>query len=561
MPLQWQTPAQPPEDLCFAMLDVPRPVVQTLYNRGLRTAADMYRFLTPDTTPQLGDPLALKGMELAVARLLAAIANNEPVAVYADFDVDGICSAVLLEQTLRSAGADVRVYIPHRVDEGYGLNSPALTRLAESGVRLLVTADCGTSALAEIAHANSLGLDVIVTDHHHVHGDLPSALAVINPRQDGCQYPFADLAGVGVAYKLAEALLARCDRQSATRHLDLVALGTVIDVAPLIGENRDLVRLGLQALRRAPRPGIAALLKQANVAAEALDAGVLGYTIGPRLNAAGRLADARTSYDLLQCAHADQAGPLAAALEGHNRERQRLLELALSEAQSLALAQAGARTLVFVASETFIPGILGLVAGRLAEELHRPTVAVERGPEVSRGSCRSRRGLHIARALNECDDLLIRHGGHEAAAGFAVRTELLGELEERLSAVAERELAGVSLEPVIAIDSAMPLAQATWETQRWLQRMEPFGVGNPRPVLQSDGVRVRSARLLKGVHLQLEVTDGHTARSAIAFRQAALLPLAPAGATIDIAYHLNANTWNGEQRLQLVIKDLRPGTS
>lgn len=557
MPMQWQTPLQPPEDLCFELLEVPRPVVQTLYNRGLRTADDIRRFLSPDTAPSFGDPLAMKGMAAAVERVRRALAAREPVAVYADFDVDGICSAVLLEQTLRRLGADVLVYIPHRVDEGYGLNRPAITRLAETGVRLIITVDCGTSALAEIAHANALGVDVIVTDHHHVHGHLPEALAILNPRQDGCPYPFADLAGVGVAYKLAQALLAQDGASSAEKHLDLVALGTVVDVAPLVGENRDLVRLGMAALRAAPRPGLAALLKQARVEAAALDTGALGYTIGPRLNAAGRLADARVSYDLLQSASAEQAEPLARTLEEQNQERQRLLEAALAEARPLALVQAEQRPLVFVASESFIAGIVGLVAGRLTEELHRPAIAIERGPDTCRASCRSVRGLHIARALDECDDLLVRHGGHEMAAGFTVKTALLGELEERLAAIAQRELAGVSLEPVIAVDSVMPLAQATWETHRWQQRMQPFGVGNPRPVLQSDNVRVRTARVVGSGHLQLSLTDDHVVWPAIAFRQASLLPLTPAGAIVDIVYNLDENTWNGDRRLQLVIKDVR----
>jgi single-stranded-DNA-specific exonuclease len=498
----------------------------------------------------------MKDMAAAVTRIQAAIAGGERIAVYADFDVDGLCSAVLLMQTLASLGAQVQVYIPHRVEEGYGLNVTAISRLAGEGVHMLISADCGTSSVREVAHANSLGMDVIITDHHHVHGPLPAALALLNPHRPDCPYPFKDLAGVGVAYRLACALLTLAGRD-AHAHLDLVALGTVVDVAPLVGENRALVQMGLAALRQSPRPGLRALMAQARIRPEEVDTGSMGFALGPRLNAAGRMASAMVSYDLLVSASVEDATPLAKILEQQNQERRDLLEAALATARGEAAEQVKSAPLVFVASDHYRAGIVGLVAGRLAEEFYRPSVAVEQGEAVSRGSCRSIPGFHIARALDECDDLLIRHGGHAQAAGFTIATERLPALHARLAEVAQRDLGAHDLQQVVAVDCRLPLRDATWKTLRALARLAPFGIGNPTPALRSDNVRVKRISAPKNVHLRLSLTDGGVTYDAIAFRQAALIEEIKADDRVDVVYNLEESNWNGEEKLQLVVKDLR----
>ena len=532
--------------------------MQVLYNRGLSTAAEIRRFLSSDPDGGLHDPFDLPDMHVAIERIRRAISHGEGIAVFGDFDVDGICSAAVIMRALEGQGARPRVYIPHRVDEGYGLNKGAITRLAEEGVTLLITADCGTSSVSEIAHARSLGMDVIVTDHHSVPDLLPPAVAILNPHRPDSAYPFPDLAGAGVAYLLACALQGNASGpHSAVEDLDLVALGTVVDVAPLRGENRSLVRLGLDRMRASPRPGLKALMDVAHIKPDQVDSASLGFALGPRLNAAGRLDTAMTSYDLLLSPSAEQAAPLARRLNELNLERQTLLEAALSAASSEAAEQVQRSPLIFVSSAAYRAGIVGLVAGRLAEQFYRPAVAVELGEATSRGSCRSIPEFNIALALDECKDLLERHGGHAQAAGFTVRTDRLILLQERLVAAARRLLEGQTLEAAIRVDSVIPLSQATWESLGWIKRMAPFGMGNPAPVFQSNGVPVRYIKPLRNGHLRFNVSDGRVTWPAIAFRQAEWAGALHDGDKVDIVYNLQENTWNGETTLQLEVKDLR----
>ncbi len=555
MPRLWKPPHPAPSDLLFDLLDVPPFIVQTLYNRGLQTPQEIRSFVSLEDVGVLHDPLALRDMDAALSRVRSALTGQERIAVYADFDVDGVCSAALLMSVFQQQGAAAQVYIPHRVEEGYGLNKRAIARLADDGVRLLITADCGTSSIDEIAYARGLNMDVIVTDHHHVHGVLPPAAAVLNPHRPDSVYPFRELAGVGVAYKLAQAL-AKSSSVSVQSFMDLVAVGTVVDVAPLVGENRTLVRLGLKLMRQSPRLGLKALMQGARIKPETVDTGSLGFAIGPRLNAAGRLDSAKTSYDLLMCTTTEQAEPLAQQLEEQNQERQKLLEQALMTARHEAAAQAQEGALIFVASETYAAGIVGLVAGRLAEEFYRPAIAVERGEEISRGSCRSVPDFHIAQALDECHDLLERHGGHAQAAGFTVRSEALGDLRKRLSVIAQRELADRPLQPVIAIDCLIPASQANSETLSWLKRMEPFGPGNPAPVFQTNNLLLKEARPVRNGHLSLKLGDGRVTWDAIAFRQANTMSDLRVGDRVDVAYNLEEREWLGERSIQLVVKDL-----
>jgi len=540
-------------------------IVQVLYNRGLSTPSEVRAFLKGEWPED--NPFRLKGMNEAVTRLRRAIRWQEPVAVYGDFDTDGVTATVLLVETLSALGAQVRPYIPHRVEEGYGLNTGALRELARRGSRVVVTVDCGIRSLPEVAYGRRLGLDIIVTDHHAPGEELPPAIAAINPRQASCRYPFKELAGVGLAFKLAQALL-RANRQTPVVSgqvdldeedlLDLVALGTVADLAPLLGENRALVKRGLEKLNRPQRLGLQALISQAGVRPGQITATTIGYILGPRLNAAGRLDTAMASYNLLTSSSPAEAESLALELEKVNHERQRLTVETLERAREQVLAMGEEEKLFFVAAEDYLPGIVGLVAQRLTEEFYRPSVVVELGKEVSRGSARSIPEFNITAALDQCRDLLVRYGGHAAAAGFTVANANLEPLAERLRQMAMHQLEGLELLPTLPVDAEVDLSEINWATYALLEQLEPFGYANPAPLLLSRGVLVRDARLVGEGHLKMTLSDGRVVWDAIAFHQGEWVGKLPP--SLDIVYTLEVNEWNGEKRLQLNVKDLRPST-
>jgi single-stranded-DNA-specific exonuclease len=560
----WQIADPVPDRYVASLPDLNPLVAQVLFNRGLTEPDEAARFL--DGRLELDDPFQLLDMDRAVKRLRRAIQEEEPLAIYGDFDADGVAATALLVLTLRALGGRVHPYIPHRVDEGYGLNGEALTELAGQGVRVVVTVDCGIRSPDEVAHARRLGMDVIITDHHTVGSCVPQAGAVVNPRQPNCAYPCKHLAGVGLAYKLAQALLRTNQQVPLSQEvglreedlLDLVALGTVADLAPLIGENRSLVRRGLERLNDAPRLGIEELMRQARAHRGKVDATTIGYVLGPRINAAGRMAHAKIAYQLLVADYPEEAKRLAQRLDALNKDRRRLTAEVLKEARQMALAEGTEGPLLLIAGSDFPAGIVGLVAGRLMEEFYRPAVVVEQGSEWSKGSARSIPEFHITRALEACSDLLLRYGGHRAAAGFTVRTEYLPELKARLRGLAARELEGRELVPVLNVDASVPLREMTWELWEGLRALRPFGQENPEPVFVSQDVQVRHYRAVGAdhAHLKLFLSDGRAVWDGIAFRQGEWVDRLPE--RIDIAYHLQLNEWKGEKRLQLNVQDIRP---
>ena len=562
-PKRWQI-APRVSSLVIARFPQHHPLlVQVLYNRGITTPAQADAFLAPDAL--IGNPFQMYGMNQAVDRLRRAIRAGEAIAVYGDFDVDGVTATVLLVQALQSIGAKVRPYIPHRIDEGYGLNIDALSQLKEQGVQVVVTADCGARSLDEVAFGKKIGLDMIVTDHHAPGDQPPDSFATVNPKQAQCKYPYKDLSGAGVAFKLAQALLRADARTPLSKHrapvsedalIDLVALGTVADLVPLTGENRALVKRGLARLRESERPGIQALIRQAAIKPESIEAGTIGYTLGPRLNAAGRLESALMAYHLLATQYPGEADDLAIKLEETNRERQRLTTEMTLKARDAVVSRAEREHLLFVAAPEFPEGIVGLIASRLAEEFYRPSIAVHRGDAESRGSARSISEFNIVTALDECRDLLVRYGGHAMAAGFTVVNEKLPDLEARLRAVAARTLASMELAPTLAIDAEAELGEMNWTVQKALEQLAPFGYGNREPIFLSRNVTVRDARLVGSDHLKLMLSDGQVVWDAIAFRQSGWIGSLPS--RIDLAYQLEARTWNGEARLQLNVKDIKP---
>jgi len=537
-------------------------LVQVLHNREIKTPEQVQVFLEPDSLA--GNPFALRGMNESVERLRRAMRAREPIAVYGDFDVDGVTATALLVQTLEALGADVKPYIPHRIDEGYGLNKDALAQLKEQGVGVVVTVDCGVRSLPEVAFGKQIGLDMIVTDHHAPGEHMPDAFAVINPKQPGCGYPSKELSGVGVAFKLAQALMRVQERVplgkprttiSEDDLYDLVALGTIADLVPVTGENRLLVKRGMEKLRRSERPGIQALLRQAGVRPETLDTGSIGFTLGPRLNAAGRLEHALMAYDVLTTQYPGEADSLARKLEETNRERQRLTNELAQRAREAVVGTTERDHLLFVTAPEFLEGIVGLVASRLTDEYYRPAIAVHLGAEESRGSARSISEFNIVSALDECRDLLVRHGGHAMAAGFTVRNENLPALETRLKEIAARVLQAKELVPTLTVDAEASLSEMSWNLQKDLDKLAPFGFGNREPVFVSRNVMVRDARLVGNEHLRLMLSDGQVVWDAIAFRQGSWLGALPK--TIDVAYQLEARVWNGETKLQLHVKDIK----
>ncbi|PKN94868.1 MAG: single-stranded-DNA-specific exonuclease RecJ [Chloroflexi bacterium HGW-Chloroflexi-6] len=552
-------PLTPQADLELAAH--PPALRQILFNRGISTREAASSFLRAELTFDT-NPFLMKDMDKAVARIRRALESREQIAIYGDYDVDGVTATSLLVQALRALGGSVREYIPNRFDEGYGLNNEALDTLLADGVNLVISVDCGIRSPAEAAHAKSIGLDLIVTDHHEPAGELPQALAVINPKQEGDNYPEKYLAGVGIAYKIVEALYSTFKSTDLELYnlLDLVALGTVADLAPLTGENRHLVRGGLRQMRNSARQGLLSLAAMANISLQKVTAINIGFALGPRLNASGRLDTAIDSYKLLTTSDPAEAGMLAQQLNIQNGQRQQMTRKIQAEAEALALAEDPDPQILFAVADDFNAGVVGLAAARLTETYYRPSIVGHSDPEKgeTRCSCRSIPEFHITQALDQCADLLIRHGGHAAAAGFTVRNENLDTLKSRLREIAARELDGKDLRHSLLADAEAPLAEMTSDLLRYLDYLEPTGYGNPGAVFVSRNVRVVNHRAVgaDAKHLKLTVSDGKVSFDAIAFRLGEWAGKLPE--RIDLMYTLETNEYNGRTTLQLNVKDLKP---
>lgn len=545
-----------------ALAKFPPILKQIVFNRGLATDAEARAFLKAEPTAN-NDPFQLIGMDATVERIRFALQHDEPIAIYGDYDVDGVTATALLVQALEELGGNVRGYIPNRFDEGYGLNKEALDTLKEQGVKLVVTVDCGIRSPDEALHARSLGLDLVISDHHHPDGEnLPPAFAVINPKQHGDPYPDKDLAGVGIAYKIVEALVSVQPLTNGFQLndlLDLVALGTVADLAPLVGENRVLVRRGLRQIRETRRQGLFSLAGVSEIKIGKCTASNIGFMLGPRLNASGRLESALASFELLTTKDFMRAGQLAQQLDVQNRQRQSITRTMQEQAEAIAMGEDPEAFLLFAAHEDFNPGVVGLAASRLTEVHYRPAVVAAKSAEETRGSCRSIPEFHITDALDQCKDLLVRHGGHAAAAGFTVKNENLPELVSRLKAIARNQLCTRDLRQTLMADMEVPLSELNFDVLKHLAFLEPTGYGNPEAVFVSRDVKVKMARTVgsEGKHLKLTVEDerGVTIDS-IGFRLGHLKDDLPA--RVDVLYRLELNEYNGRRSLQLNLKDVKP---
>lgn len=492
-------------------------VARILAARGHETSA-MADFLAARIVEN-GPPMT--DLERSVQRLRRALAARERIVVYGDYDVDGIAGSAILVRAFRQLGVSVGAYIPDRYEEGYGLNAQALRKLAADGTHVIVTVDCGVTAVREAALARELGVDLIVTDHHHPPAELPEAYALVNPRRPGDPSIEKDLAGAGVALMLARALLGELGYALREDELlQLVALATVADVVPLRAANRGLVRKGLAALNRAPITGVRALVERSGLKLGRVNAGDIGYVLGPRLNAAGRIADAEEALRLLLTEDAEEAKLLADSLENRNAQRQELTRQVVKAARERALERPDAWATV-VADTDWPAGIVGLAASRLVEDHGRPAVVISVAGDEGKGSCRSIAGVHIAEALDECDDILMKHGGHAMAAGFSVARGQIGELTERLDAVVKRRLGGVRPIPTLSVDAEIEAEALTARLALELADLEPCGAGNPRAHLLLRGVRVHSIRQVgaDADHLRCKIVVGRFTFDAMAFRR------------------------------------------
>jgi single-stranded-DNA-specific exonuclease len=537
---------------------------QLLFNRGYRTAEQARQYLNA-VAPEGSEPFNMLGLEPAVDRLWHAVQKGEKIAVYGDYDADGVTATALMVHALKLLDARVMGYIPNRFDEGYGLNREALRSLQENGVKLVVTVDCGIRSVEEARYAAELGMDLVISDHHHPGAKIPEALAVINPKQEGDTYPEKNLAGVGLAYKLIQGLFEKINHgdngsagMDASQYLDLVALGTVADLAPLVGENRALVRAGLKTMRLPQRQGLASLMGAAGIKPARINAGDISFVLGPRLNAAGRLDSALAALELLLSEDIHEAGRLAQQLDNQNRERQQIMHTIQERAEMLALERDPEALLLIAIDPEFNPGVVGLAASRLTEQYYRPTIVAQRGEDYTRGSCRSIPEFHVTHALDRCADLLEHHGGHAAAAGFTVRNNKLGELIERMQAIAMEQLVDLDLRPTLHADLELPLSTLKPDILPDLDRLQPTGNGNAQAKFVSRGLKVVRSRPVgkDKSHLKLSVTDGRITYDAIAFRQGHWHDQMPL--YIDLMYYFEVNEYNGRTYLQLNVRDLKP---
>ena len=532
-------------------------IAQLLYNRGLNEPDQIEHFLSCDEHLD-NDPFLLPDMHGAISRIYRALLSGEKIAVYGDFDVDGVTSTALMVKGLTALGGVVIPYIPHRVTEGHGLRSAAIEELHDQGVTLIVTVDCGITDVEEARHAGRLGMTLIITDHHTPPQTIPTAFAIVNPKMAGSRYPFNELAGVGVAYKVMQALMSSLGKEAhLDEYTDLVAIGTVADMVPLLDENRYLVRRGLQTLNGAPRLGLKEIVTRAGLSIGNLDADSITWCLSPWLNASGRLEHAIASYRLLMTASQQEARELAALLGQQNVERQKLTAKAMTEARS-QIGNQGQAPLIMLCNAEFPLGIAGPVAGKLAEEYYRPVIVVNVDEKTASGSCRSIPEFNIISALNQCTGLLGRYGGHAQAAGFTMPAKNIPLLQKALIEIAGGQLKDIDLRPRINIDAEVSLSELGGQTYQMIQKLMPFGKGNPVPTFVSRAVRVTDCRTMgnEQQHLKLKFKQHGSAFDGVAFKLGeAFFEVSDA---LDIVYNLEIDRWSGSENLRLNILSFTP---
>jgi len=569
----WKVNKSAPKDFFEKFPEYSRLTLQLLWDRGLRTQKAIDEFFSPDYDQDLHDPFLLKGVQQAIDRIYLAAENNEKVTIFADYDADGICGGVILSEIFKTLGIDPLVYIPDRNKEGYGLNFEAIKAIAKKGVSLILTIDCGVTDFEEVKLANKLGIDVIIVDHHEVPPKLPPALTIIDPRQKGDKYPFKDLAATGVAFKLLQAFFRtkNISFQKEKWFLDLVAIATVTDSMVLLGENRTLVKYGLIVLSQTKRVGLKELMKTAKIKPvfnpqtleTNLNTYTLGFILGPRINAASRIDHGSTAYKLLTAITEEEAREVSLKLEQRNEERQRTTERILKEARNRVLNYSPKERIIVEGDETWVAGIVGLVAQKLSDEFYLPSCIFQKFKDISIGSVRAIPGFNAVEALSSCRKFLLEFGGHRGAAGFRILNKNIEKFRKAIGQYAARTLKSEEIIPYLYIDAEIDADDLNWINFEQLERFAPFGEGNPTPVFLLKGVTVTEMKSVgnNGCHIKLllekETKDGIKKIKAIGFGLADFCDKIKLGDKIDIVFEFIVNEWNGTRELQIKIIDLR----
>ena len=562
----WHLPTAPDAAVVEALaadLSLPPALCSLLVTRGITESDEAKRFLRPPLE-QLDTHERMAGVDRATERVVRAIHGGETILVHGDYDVDGVCGAALYTLWFRRLGGTVVPFVPHRTRDGYDFGAAGLAAAQKAGATLVVTVDSGIQANTAVAEAAQHGIDVIVTDHHTVGDSLPDAVAVVNPHQPGCEYPFKDLCGTGVAYRLCEALGGAFDVPSDEihTHLDLVAIATVADLVPLTGDNRIFVRVGLRAIENTDKPGLRALMERAEVSGRRLDSSDVGYRLAPRINAAGRMEDAMSALRLLLTSDPGEAEALAGLLDDANRRRRD--EERRTADQALEQLSASFRPEedygLVLAAEGWHAGVIGIVASRVAERVHRPTVLVALDGEEGRGSARSIPGFNLFEAVHACRQHLGRFGGHPQAAGMDIAKDSIEAFREAFNAEARRRLEGETLRPAISPDVEIELAEATLELAHYLQYLGPFGMGNRTPLFVARGVHLDGqAKVVGSNHLRLSLSQGGARLSGIGFGLAdRIVPESLSDGPLDAVFQLREDHFRGVTRVDARFRDLRP---
>jgi len=537
-------------------LGISKVLCQILAHRGAKTKEDIGRFLKADIT-DLYDPFSLTDMEKAVSRIRKAILDKENILIFSDYDVDGITSCAIMEMELKRLGAVVSHYIPHRVKEGYGLNANAVKLAHKQKIKLLIALDCGIRSIKEVDALNKFNIDTVIVDHHNPEpGKLPKAYAIVDPQREDCPYKFKHLAAVGLVYKLICAL----NGEIVERYLDLVALGTVADVVPLIDENRIIVKNGLKLINNPSNFGVKALIEASGLIGKEINPGRISFILAPRINASGRVDSAEVALDLLLSDNTEKAKELAGSLNVHNRSRQKIEEGVMDEALNLIEKNINFKEhqIIVLAKEDWHPGVSGIVASKIADRFFRPTIIISLKDGLGKGSGRSIPGFHLFNAVSDCSSYLAEFGGHSHAVGLVIEERNIADFTSGINKIAKENITVETLRPVLEIDAQLPLMFLNHDLIDNIKKLEPFGLGNPRPLFCSHDLTVKTIPALLGRDtIKFWVTDGERTFEAIGFGLKEMASYIKPPNKIDIAYHLTLDNWQNVNSLLLEIKDLR----
>ena len=543
-------------------------VAKLLFSRGIKTEKEISQFISPNYEVDSHDPFLFGDMEKVVERIKLARDEKQLIAIFGDYDADGITSSAIMKETFDHLGVESFVYIPNKHKEGYGINANAIDIFKEKNAALMITVDCGITSIIEVEKANALGIDVIITDHHHVPDVLPPAFAIINPNQEGCGYPFADLAGVGVAFKVVQAIFQKLmpeKVQLSKWMLDLVAIGTIADCVPLVGENRLFVKYGLIVLSRTRRVGLLELFTVGGIMInenEIPDTKKVSFYIAPRINAAGRINHASLAYNLVVEKDTVMARDLALELEANNTERQKITEGIVNEVKVLAENKFKDKKFIFAISEHFSIGVVGLVAGKIAQKYNKPVAIFQKTDDVSKGSFRSIPQINIIETIGECKELLVKHGGHSQAAGVSVKNDDLESFYEKMDKIISEKLEGVDLSEEFKIDAEVGTDEINFELIDDVEKLKPFGQGNDEPLFVIRDLIVREKRTIgtgnKHIKLFLSPKDrSPKIFEAISFNGYDKYIDVAQGNYVDIVCNIQKDEWNGNKKIQLVIVDVK----